>query len=322
VRIGTPAVEAGLAGLLLLLTATGCAKGPAAEDAGPAAAADERLRNAIGSYVEGYNLLGESVNALLARYAAAVPAEGAEPGAVRLEPTHLEVAERLKRARAEFDVGKRDGGAALAELGPLADRLRTTARKVMKTYAGAEHYYSTGGFKDDAGAGAATYHEEMRAREADFHRALSDLAEALDRVEDRQAQAEIDALAAGRGPGYWFRRANQAAKRMMGAVRALPDPRSFEAERAALQALAGELGAFVQQRAQALPGAFATYREALSRVLTAAGQLGAAVQPVDGGPPPAETTWGPAKQELFRAYNQLITAGNALYDLEEQGQPE
>jgi len=321
VRTPTSLLGRGLAGLLLL-AAAGCARSPADGDAGAVAASDERLRNAIGSYVEGYNLLGESVNALLARYAASVPAAGAaDPAKVRLEPAHVELGARLKSAREEFEVGKRDGGEALAGLAPLADRLRATARKVMKTYAEAEHYYSSGGFKADAGAGAAKYHEEMRARGADFRQALSDLAVALDGVEDRQAQAEIEALAAAKGPAYWFRRANQAAKRMLGAVRALPDARPFEAERAALQSLAGELDAFAASHAQALPGAFTAYREALTRTLASAGRLGAAVQPGDGGAPPAEAAWAQAKQALFDDYNALIQAGNALYDLEEQGPP-
>jgi hypothetical protein len=277
-------------------------------DAGETAA--QRARHALGAYVEGYNLLGEAAGGLAVGYERAVPREGpSDPAGVRLAPVPPAVGEGLARARQEFEQGKATAPDSLAQLIPLAARLRATARRVVKTYTEAQHYYQAGQHADDGGAGARQYHQEMLTRVADFRQALTAMAKALDALEQRQMQAEIDALAAEKGPGYWFRRGNQAAKRAVAASRDLPgQAAAFAAEVAGLSLLQLEM------RAAALPATLAVYQEAFGGLRTTAGRLQALSNSTGSDAAALEA----ARLELSEAFNRLIEASAALYDLEAQ----
>jgi hypothetical protein len=307
--------RAGLALSVAAFTLAGLAAACGGKDA---SATGEAAQQAMSLYAKGFNALVADPKKMVTDYFDAIPAEG--PAALtkpRLPASHTFVASSIKEARDAFAAAGAAAPPSMAGLAAPAERAIATIDKIQTTFTAAHGYYESDSYKDDKLARGQQLHADMVALSRDLDAAVGELEDGLTAIEDAQAATDLEAHAADKSYGYWFRFYTIEAKRF---VRALEDARTAE-QRAGLAAALAPLTEASQGLEAFVTGKGAGIAQAFNGYTGSARSLHALATKVvrdlgEAEPPP---TLRQDLDMLYGAYNNLITAGNSLYKVEAAG---
>ncbi|MBN2498529.1 MAG: hypothetical protein JXR96_28315 [Deltaproteobacteria bacterium] len=264
----------------LLGCAVGCEQTPPQESESGRAEQD-----LLAPYAHGFNTLGEHFQPLAD---ALDRPDGGPP-----EPAGEALEAAFADAEKAFAHGRAASASRAPELAQLAEALVQSAAHLLA----ARRPGASGG--EDASA----RHEAARR----FRKSLYALGNALEGLEDEQMAAEIRSRAGQKAHGYWFRLCIVEAKKLLRQAQRLPDPAVFSPGLQELERAQAGLAALLGPQAEKASQALAAFVERASAYRNLARSL--AAQPLR-----AED-----RRALDAAFNALVDAGNALYELESQG---
>jgi hypothetical protein len=285
--------------LALLFVVTACKKDPSVTGSD--------AKTAMGLYAKGFNALLADPKRMLSGYFSSVPPDGA-PDPKR--PPHFMgvgfVDGKIKEAREAFDAAKEARPESLATLDAPAQAAMAAIDKAAAAFAQVEKYYQAETYKDDKGAKAKELHGELVAADKAFTEAMRQLGDGLSKIEDEQAADELAKYADDKDYSYYFRWYTQQAKKFLNVVEAGDKTKLPDAAKA-LATATGELQKFVAGKGTKLNSSFKSFADyadsfqAEATKLVRDGDLDKGYDAVVG------------------AYNQIITMGNSLYQVEGVG---
>ncbi len=272
-------------------------------------------QKAMGYYAEGYNqMVAEIDRSIVDRYTSAIPAEGPkEFERIHLFPATILLKQRTDKARSAFASAKSAAPSSMAHLGPLSDEVLAAATQITEVYEEALKYYDAKDWEDDAGAKARQIHTRMQQGIARWRQSRHVFSVALDEIEDKQMAAEVAKHAADKDYGYWLRRFNLDAKKLLRAGTA--EPKAFDIAFAEMQAAYDGLHAFVKAEGSDFKAPFKAYSGHTDRFHAAAKRLRRARRAEPADPKRLERE----HKALIQAYNTLIAIGNSMFELEAHG---
>jgi len=286
--------------LALLFVVTACKKDPSVTGSD--------AKTAMGLYAKGFNALLADPKRMLSSYFSSVPPDGAPDP--KGQPPHFMgggfVDNKIKEAREAFAAAKEARPESLAQLDAPAQAAIAAIDKAAAAFAQVEKYYQAETFKDDKGAKAKELHGQLVAADKAFGEAMRQLGDGLSKIEDEQAADELAKYADDKDYSYYFRWYTQQAKKFLNVVEAgdktkLPDAAKAQA------AATGELQKFVAGKGTKLNSTFKSFADYADSFQAEATKL-VRDGDMDKGYDP-----------VVSAYNQIITMGNSLYQVEGVG---
>ncbi len=273
-------------------------------------------QEAMGLYAKGFNALIKDPKAMIKEYFDAIPQTGPDPKAkIRLFPRQNFAARAIKEARESFTQAKAAAPASMAGVASAADQAIAAIDAVEQAFAQAQKYYEAENYKDDQLAKGNELHGKMLAATKDFNAAIDKLSTGLSAIEDEQARKELAKHEGAKDYSYWFRFYNMQAKQFLAVVETIDSPEGFAKLDAAfppMTAASEALGAFVAQKGAQLNPSFNAYNnQASSFHATATKLVRMAKDPNRDG-----AAVGREMDMLVSNYNNLVSTGNSLYDLE------
>lgn len=273
-------------------------------------------QQAMGLYAKGFNTLIKDPKAMIKEYFDAIPEAGPDPKSKpRLFPRQSFAARGIKEAREAFAQAKASAPPAMAALGTAADQAITAIDAVAQTFGEAQKYYEAENYKDDQFARGKQLHAKMLAASKAFHTAVATLETGLSSIEDEQARTELAKYEADKGYSYWFRFYNIEAKKFLAAVEAAETPEQLGKLEAAFQPLSAAsdaLAKFVAGKGAQLNASFGAYHHQATSFDASATK----VVRMARDPKRDDQALGREMDLLISSYNNLISTGNSLYDLE------
>ncbi|HEU0035653.1 MAG TPA: DUF3829 domain-containing protein [Kofleriaceae bacterium] len=278
-------------------------------------------KQAMGLYAQGFNALLDDPKRLIAGYFSTI--EVGEKGGIDLSRSpRLSDAgfaqRKVKEAKEAFAQAKEAAPASLG-IGPKADAAVAAAEQALATYETAFKYYQAESYKDDKGAQAAKLHEQMIAARKAFDGAMAAMGDAMDAIEDAQANDEITKYEGDKSYRYWFRFYTQQAKRFVTTLTKTSEPAKLREAAKALAVHDAALGAFVAAKGGKLNDTFKTYAEYATSFQAEVTKL---MRLVDAGKTFEDRETGEAADAVIGAYNRLVSMNNTLYQVEAVGKLE
>lgn len=272
-------------------------------------------QNAMGRYAKGYNeMVSEIDSSIVDRYTGQIPAEGPESfDRIHLFPATVLLKQRMDRARTEFAAAKSAAPETLAHLGPLSDEVLAAGQGVVSLYEEALKYYDAKDYEDDKGAAGKAIHAKMLPAIARWRQSRHTFSVALDEIEDKQMESEVAKRAGDKSYGYWLRRFNLDAKKMVRGAGG--DAAAFTAAYARLQKAYDGLQTFVKAEGADLKAPFKAYSGHTDRYHAAVKRLRRA----RAAEPPDPKLIEREHKALIQNYNTLISIGNSMFELEAHG---
>ncbi len=274
-------------------------------------------KHTVGLYAKGFNALLADPKRMISGYFSSLPAN--QPPDLARKPSLLGASfatSKLKEARDAFAAANEAAPESLSALHPAADAALAAADKAVTTYEAAYKYYEAESYKDDKGAGAKQLHDQMIAASRAFDAAMAKLSDGMEAIEDAQTVDEIAKYASDKDYSYWFRYYNQQSKQLVNAVSRASTPEEIAklpAAAKAMSAVDAELSAFVAGKGTKLPSTFKSYADDATAFQAETKKL---MRLLEAGKTFEDATVGQAAEAMVRAYNNLITMSNALYQVE------
>lgn len=276
----------------------------------------EPAQQSMGLYAKGFNTLIKDPKEMIKEYFGAIPQDGPDPKSKpRLFPRQNFAARGIKEAREAFDQAKAAAPPSMAKLGTAADAAIKAIGDVEQIFTEAQKYYEAENYKDDQFAKGKDLHGKMVAAAKAFNTAVGELESGLSAIEDEQARTELAKYEGAKDYSYWFRFYNIEAKKFLSAVEAAESPEQLAKLDAAFQPLSAAsdgLGKFVTGKADKLNASFRAYNSQATSFHNSATKL----MRLAKDPNRDDKALGREMDMLVSSYNNLISTGNSLYDLE------
>ncbi len=309
---------------------------------------------ALGSYARGFNIIIEEPKELADDYLGAIGKEYKPNKNYRLETNWAR--SKLDEVREAFKAGEGNAPGSMSETVDVANAALEAAEQMSTTYDAVKSYLDSGENKQDNGAKGQELHSKMLSHITAFHDNLSKLNKLLSVAETAVTQAAL-ADADTETFGFWVQKTQLAAKQIIEADSPESFKERIEAldvtnkELSAWKAKRGELHpvfATYSSTFDKFVGAARSAREAVDKAIaydaalvsdtsTAATvedavkakgkkrkgkrQGGRKVKKKGGKKSTPRTPMVMEKQvnELIEIYNQLISLGNTIGELEANG---
>jgi hypothetical protein len=271
-------------------------------------------KQAMGLYAKGFNDLLADPKRLIGDYFSSIPAD--KPLDFERKPSLMGssfAASKIKEAREAFAAARDAAPESLAALAPAADAALAAADKAIAIYDTAYKYYEAETYKDDKGEQAKQLRDQMIAASKEFSGAINKLSDGMESIEDAQVADEIAKHADDKDYSYWFRFYSQQAKLVVNAVSREGSPEKIGAAVKALAPIDDQLAAFVKAKGGKLSSSFKTYINNATSFQAATTKL---MRLLDAKKPLDDREVGAAADAVIFAYNQLVSYGNSLYQIE------